>query len=132
MLQTDAAVHEVLNHMAEMLLLEKGDVRAGVMVTIETTWENRLVEIGEEYRKTADDKKASVLSRYVDTVSQKHDALAGIRSLRQTLLDLASAHTAAAQERSADVRAVIAVVRDAISQMKELLAEARAARAAHQ
>lgn len=133
MLQTDPAVRDVTSHMASMLLLERLDadgdpVRVGVQATVGSTWDMRLAELEAQFASAQPAERPAILEKYVKVVAQKQDAVASIASLRQSILALAPAHTAAAQGRSADVGFVIAQIREEVKTVKALLDELRAAR----
>lgn len=139
MLSTDAAVKDLTEAMAAMLYdhSEARDadgtpvpVESGVLVTVANTWDDGLARIEARFIGVGPAEKAAIADEYAVQVASKEAAVDAIRSLRNTLLDLGPAHTAAAQGRSADLKAVIASAKEQIRVVGALLAELKAARAA--
>ncbi len=126
MLEADADVRVMLNQMSDMLLLEREDVRAGVVVTVETTWNTELAQIEEEFRvATTSAARGPILDRYIQTMARRDRATGALMSLRGALLNLASAHSAAANGRVGDVNSVIEQMRNDIAAMRSLIAAIR-------
>jgi hypothetical protein len=102
---------------------------AGIAVTVRTTWNNRLGKTEGEFAD-ASGSRPDIARRYAEEVAARQASLEAIEALRQTLIDLGPAHTAAAQGRTTELKAVIAAAREQVKVVVAVLAELKAARTA--
>ncbi|CAN5820681.1 hypothetical protein BH11PLA1_BH11PLA1_00110 [soil metagenome] len=131
MLDADPAVNALLTAMARIILDESTPPRrAGLIPTVEVTWSTLLAQREVDYLELPPDRRAGAAAAYSDAVASQDDSLGALLSLRAALLDLARAHSAAAQGHDLDTRALIAAAREDIATLKQLIADLRAARRA--
>jgi hypothetical protein len=130
MLQIDPAVREVTTRMANMLYAaqEKTDDEgkpflreSGILPTARVTWDDRITAVQEKFRDTtAGPERRSLAEQYAELLDQRAVFEESIMSLRLALIDLGAAHTAAAQGRSADLRTLVAAMREDIKLVKDV------------
>jgi hypothetical protein len=128
MLEIDPAVRALTLRMANMLYAaeEKTDdagkpfVReSGVLLTARVTWDDRVIAVQEKFRDTSDGPgRRALAEQYAALLDQQTAFEESIMSLRRALIDLGAAHTAAAQGRSADLRTLVATMREDIKIVK--------------
>lgn len=129
MLEADADVRGVLNQMSDMLLLEQDDLRAGVVPTIEATWNTRLAQLEEQFRTASEGQRGAIIDRYADAMARRDRATGAVLALRAGLLNLATAHSAAANGHVGDIKSVIEQMRRDIAEGRALIDALRAERA---
>jgi len=130
MLQVDPAVREVTTRMANMLYAaqEKTDAEgkpfvreSGVLPMARVTWDDRITAVQEKFRDTtAGAERRALAEQYAELLDKQAVFEDSLMSLRRGLIDLGAAHTAAAQGRSADLRTLVAVMREDIKLVKDL------------
>ncbi len=118
MLEADPDVRAVLNQLSDMLLLERGDVRAGVVETIRVTRNNEIATIEEEFRDAPLQERYGVTERYIGALRRRDQSVLVVLSLRDALQSLAATHALVASGRPADARGIV-------EQMQRDLLEAR-------
>jgi hypothetical protein len=132
MLQVDPSVKQLTDRMANMLYTarpgtdEEGKPitkESGVLPTIRVTWDDKTTAVQEKFRNTADSPgRRALAEQYADLLDQRGELEDSIMALRRSLLDLSAAHTAAAQGRAADLRTLIASMREDIALVSAIAA----------
>jgi hypothetical protein len=141
MLATDGAIKAVTSHMADMLYAAKpakdddGNPitrETGVVPTLRATWDLRIeVEAAEPFRTATNAAERSRLARlYANLLDQKAASVEAVLALRRGILDLAAAHTAAAQGRAPDLQTLLASIAADVRTVQELVASLKAEPAA--
>jgi hypothetical protein len=130
MLQIDPAVRDVTTRMANMLYAaqEKTDAEgkpfvreSGVLLTARVTWDDRVTVVQEKFRDTtAGPERRALAEQYAELLDKQAALEESLMALRRALIDLGAAHTAAAQGRSADLRTLVAVMREDTKLVKDV------------
>jgi hypothetical protein len=121
MAQADPAVNDVLNQMAKMIDDDSSGVQSGVYQTVHASWTVKADEIRVEFLRAPASEKRNVAAKYATTLEQRDAAEAAILGLKQSLLELAAAHSRAAAGGSMDTGALIANIREQTAFFKSLL-----------
>jgi hypothetical protein len=132
MLQVDPSVKQLTDRMANMLYTARPGTdedgkpitkESGVLPTIRVTWDDKTTAVQEKFRNTADSPvRRALAEQYADLLDQRGELEDSIMALRRSLLDLSAAHTAAAQGRAADLRTLIASMREDIALVSAIAA----------
>lgn len=125
MLQVDPAIKQLTDQMADMLYTTRPGTdengkpitqEAGVLATVRTTWDDRITAVQEKFRDaTVGSERRALAEQYADLLGQQKQSEEAIMALRRGILDLGAAHTAAAQGRPADLRVLVASIREDIA-----------------
>lgn len=122
MLDADADIGALVERMREMVLVERADAdedgvqvvrRAGVLPTVETSWDTRLAVIEASFQKAGSDAgtRGGIARSYIDVIERKRRSVDTLRRLRESLGELAVMHNAVAQGQEADFGATLATIR---------------------
>jgi len=85
------------------------------------TWDDRITAVQEKFRDTtAGAERRALAEQYAELLDKQAVFEDSLMSLRRGLTDLGAAHTAAAQGRSADLRTLVAAMREDIKLVKDL------------
>lgn len=130
MMATDADVQALVSALAAILEPpESVNLEAGVLATVMATWSDRLEEVNVAFLGEGDPaKKSSHVARYGELLEQRDAIVRSVRNLRQSILDLGTAHTAAAQGRVATIAEVVSLARSHLAEVGEVLKQLRASR----
>ncbi len=125
MLEADPDVRAVLKQLSDMLLLERGDVRAGVVETIRVTRNNEIATIEEEFRDAPTQERWAVTERYIGALRRRDQSVLVVLSLRDALQSLAATHALVASGRPADARGIVEQMRRDLSEVRALIQTSR-------
>lgn len=120
MVETDPAVGDVLNQMAEMLGDDATAPTSAVRATVHANWTTQAAEFRAEFLKPGADK-LKVAGQYASMLDKRDAADIALLGLRRSLLQLRVAHGKAAAGEM-DASATIANVREQILFVKSLVA----------
>lgn len=131
MLEVDPAIRQVTTQMADMLLAARAGMdeegnpivkESGVLVTVRATWDDEIDRFREPFRREKDGRKRREMAeQFAGLLDQRATAEGTILGLRRGILDLAAAHTAAAQGRAIDLGALIQSTREDVKAVRELV-----------
>jgi hypothetical protein len=130
MLQIDPSVKELTERMANMLLGtqpgtdEEGKPimkESGVLPTVRVTWDDKIVAVQEKFRDATEGAvRRQIAEEFAALLDQRSAFEDSIMALRRGILDLGAAHTAAAQGRPADLRTLVAAMREDVKLVRQV------------
>lgn len=125
MRDADPDVRDVLTRLADMI--GRDTAGGGVRTTVWANWTLLADGTRAAFPGAEAAKKRRVAETYAEQLEKRDAADAALAALRQSLLDLADAHTAASQGRAADAGRMVALLREQVAYASKLLKSARGA-----
>jgi hypothetical protein len=121
MRQTDGAFNAVVGDMAKAIGTGGSDV-GSLQNSVFSSWENSvLTKIEDDYaalQPTDQANRRATIQRYLDAMNARDKQLADLSQLRQSLLALGEAHSAAARGEPGDALFWVKRVNDWLDEMK--------------
>lgn len=130
MAQTNGAVNDVLNQMANMISDDSDGKATGVFHSVHANWTLRADEVRtvEFLAASTPAEKQRIAARYATMLEQRDAADSALLGLRLSLLELAVAHSRAAAGGPMDTSALIGSVREQTAFFKALLTDLKPAK----
>ena len=123
MQDADPDVRDVLTRLADII----GDSPAGggIRTTLWSNWTTLASETRKAFPGADASRKRTIASTWARQLEARDAADAALAAIRQSLLDLADAHTAASQGRAVDAAGIVALLRAQVALASSLLKTAR-------
>ncbi|KAF0242050.1 MAG: hypothetical protein FD180_4137, partial [Planctomycetota bacterium] len=119
MQDADPHVRDVLTRMADMIGADPG--AGGVRTTVYSNWTLLADETRKGFPEAAATRKRRIAGTWTEQLEAREAADAALAAIRQSLLDLADAHTAASQGRAVDAARMVAFLREEVAFASKLL-----------
>jgi len=128
MQHTDPEIADLLGQMAKMIDDSKDGTGIGILATVHAHWMLTTDQTRAGFLKASSpEDKQEVASRFASQLAERDASEESLRSLKGSLLELATAHNTAANGGSPDTSALISRVRDQIAFLKDLMSDLKPA-----